>query len=306
MSSKFLNITLLLSYGRTANRMIQRTFIQSETTEYKHKLIIQPGIPEWGIRQTFGYGSFRRGFLIIARIFPTLVKQIRTENRTINSGRSFLCIVSDTGLNVERLSASRLWAQNEFFRPSIDSCTCSLSAPIRNTDQYLVAHVRLGDIWNHKEFKRRDYLPLPIAYYAALSKHTGKPIAFLIEDQHNSKYAAELLSACPNSVILPAGCIHCDFRTLFESDSVAIATSTFSWFATWISSKTQKIYIPVYGFFDQKVRPDINLVDTSDPRNSYVHFGHPEFSREQGFVDWLFSKEELALTISHSPLESND
>ena len=280
MFNKFLNITLLLSYGRTANRMIQWTLIHTETMDYRYKFIIQPGIPEWGIRQTFGYRSFRRILLIMARIFPKLVRQIKTENRKVNVKRSLLCIVSDTGLNVDRLNPSKAWAQNEFYITNKNSCTCSLSASRRNTDGRIVAHIRLGDIWNHKEFKRKDYLPLPIAYYVALSKKTGKTFAFLLEDQHDSKYASELLSACPNSIILPAGCIHCDFRTLVESDCVAIATSTFSWFATWISSKTQKIYIPVYGFFDMKVRPDIDLMDIRDPRNSFIRFAHPEFSHE--------------------------
>ncbi len=304
MGTKYFNITLLLSYGRTANRMIQRTLINTESKKYWKVLLIQPGIPEWGIRSTFGYRLIKFIILTIDKLLPALVKHISTRQNGINSKRRPITIVSDTGLQIESLKDSRNWATEKFLDSKHFICSCALAGKTRSTEGYLVAHVRLGDIWNQETFKRRDYLPLPISYYRSLSRMWGRPIAFLLEDQHDSSYARALTANCPGSIILESGCLYCDFKTLSESKMVAVATSTFSWFATWISTNTEKIFIPIYGFFDEIIRPDINLIDWRDPRNIIVRFDYPEFSNDKDYVSWLMGSQELMLNTSQPPFNS--
>lgn len=302
MLKNFVRVTILFSYGRTANRMIQHTLINAETNKVRHSLFIHPGIPDWGVPATFGYRTLRVMFLIFNKIFPGLIRQVTSDGSTLNPNRSLFWIVSDTGLRVNQLKLSRDWAFQTFSNPSGELCKCELDNVPRNTSGYLVAHVRLGDIWNQRDFKRKDYLPLPIAYYAGLSELIGKPIAFLMEDQHDSKYASELIASCPNSKLLPAGCIYCDFKTLLDSDYVAIATSTFSWFSTWISNQAKSIYVPIYGFLDKRIRPEIDLIDPTDLRYQNVKFAYPEFNDGEEYTNWLFCTRNLILKVSSSPL----
>ncbi|MCC6736670.1 MAG: hypothetical protein IT534_11175 [Bauldia sp.] len=47
---------------------------------------------------------------------------------------------------------------------------------------------------------------------------------------------------------------------------MAVAVSTFSWLATWLSPRAETIALPVAGLFHPAARPDIDLLPIDDQR----------------------------------------
>lgn len=130
-----------------------------------------------------------------------------------------------------------------------------------------------------------DYRPLPLAYYETLLKETGLKPVFVGETGTHQAYEEALHDRFPNAVFTGARAAKEDFLTLMGSSHIALAISSFSWIAAWLS-EARSIHIPVAGLFDPEQRPDIHLLPPpSDTR--YIRHALPR-------LQWLGTPEQIA------------
>lgn len=60
-----------------------------------------------------------------------------------------------------------------------------------------------------------------------------------------------------------------DFNFIKAANRLAISASSFSWWAAWLSDATE-IYVPLVGYFDSRVRPDIDLIVDDEERFKHI------------------------------------
>ena len=126
----------------------------------------------------------------------------------------------------------------------------------------LLVHIRAGDV---STLTHSSYGPLPISYYQYLAKFMGLKLAF-VGELSESDYVQALREQFLNSVFLEGGSPLDDFQTLRRAENVAIAVSSFSWMATFLSRQAKAIHIPLTGFFDPLTAPHIDLLNLADRR----------------------------------------
>jgi len=140
-------------------------------------------------------------------------------------------------------------------------------------DDELAIHIRAGDI---VDGLHPDYMPLPLAYYHRLVFETGQRPVF-VGQLHDNWYCAALRAQFPQARFI-AGSISEDFQTLRSARHVALAISSFSWMAAWLSDVAQTIHVPQAGLFHPAQRPDIDLVSHTDPRFAYHPFAPGKYT----------------------------
>lgn len=120
-----------------------------------------------------------------------------------------------------------------------------------------------------------DYRPLPLTYYESLIRETGLKPAFVGETASHPAYEQALHRRFPDAVFTGKRSPKEDFLTLMGSSNIALAISSFSWMAAWLSD-ARSIHIPVAGLFDPQQRPDVDLLPPpSDAR--YIRHPMPRF-----------------------------
>jgi hypothetical protein len=138
------------------------------------------------------------------------------------------------------------------------------------SDSELLIHVRLGDV---KTYSHPMYGPLPISYYRYLINFTGLSPVFIGEID-TSDYCIALRGAFPNAKFLPAGVIRDDFQTIRRARCIALAISSFSWVAAYLSD-AQNIHMPICGWFDYREHPHIDMLPRRDARFVYHEIPAP-------------------------------
>ena len=147
----------------------------------------------------------------------------------------------------------------------------------------LLVHIRAGDV---STLTHSSYGPLPISYYQYLAKFTGLKLAF-VGELSESDYVQALREQFLDSVFLEGGSPLDDFQTLRRAENVAIAVSSFSWMATFLSRQAKAIHIPLTGFFDPLTAPHIDLLNLAD-RRIIVH-RIPRDAWKNRYSDYLAS-----------------
>lgn len=170
--------------------------------------------------------------------------------------------------------------------------------------EFLAINIRAGDIFNgpHPDLISQgyggpygadhlykgvhpDYRPLPLHHYEKLVKETGLRPVFIGETGSHKVYECALRRRFPNAVFTGERPPKEDFLMLMGSSNIALAISSFSWLAAWLSD-ARTIHIPVAGMFDPNQRSDINLLPPpSDTR--YVRHPMP-------LLQWQGTPEQVA------------
>ncbi|GLS16309.1 hypothetical protein [Hydrogenophaga electricum] len=130
-----------------------------------------------------------------------------------------------------------------------------------------------------------DYRPLPLGYYETLTRDTGLKPAFVGELSSHPAYEAALRRRFPQAVFARTRSPKEDFLTLLGSSNIALAISSFSWIAAWLS-EARTIHIPVAGMFDPHQRPDIDLLPP-DSDTRYIRHTMPR-------LQWQGTTEQIA------------
>src|SRR5690606_25555023 len=135
-------------------------------------------------------------------------------------------------------------------------------------EDYLVVHVRGTDAiaGGHP-----NYLPVPLSWYAQLEAHTGLRLVF-VGQLGEDPYSCALRARFSDAVFAPAQRWEDDFNLLRTSTHVAIAVSTFSWLAAWLSESARRVHVPVLGLLHPHARPDVDLLPLDDERYEFHMF----------------------------------
>jgi hypothetical protein len=138
----------------------------------------------------------------------------------------------------------------------------TIEGPIMVPDDTLLVHIRAGDV---ATLTHDRYGPLPVSYYQYLAKFTGMKLAF-IGELEETDYIRALKKAFPASDYFEGQSPLEDFQTLRNAANVAIAVSSFSWMATFLSRRAKTIHLPLAGHFDPLAAPESDLLPRADRR----------------------------------------
>jgi hypothetical protein len=151
--------------------------------------------------------------------------------------------------------------------PDLARCR-SMLGPAQGTDGVagfgageLVCNIRGGEVLRGVH---PDYIVLPPAYYRALAERTGLRLVFFGQIA-NDPYCAQLRAAFPDARFVAGTTPEADFETLRRSRHIAIAVSTFSWLAAWLS-EAETIHVPIGGMFSPVQNPVQSYLAADDPR----------------------------------------
>ncbi len=155
--------------------------------------------------------------------------------------------------------------------PSREKCRQILPATIgtehvKGFDKtQLVCNIRAGEILRgvHK-----DYIPLPVRYYQLLAEESGLELVFYGQIG-DDPYSESLRRHFPHSRFVASQGEAIDFETIRRSKNIAVAISTFSWLAAWLSD-AQRIYVPVGGMFNPVQHPGQTYLPADDPAYQFV------------------------------------
>jgi hypothetical protein len=109
-----------------------------------------------------------------------------------------------------------------------------------------------------------DYGPVPFSFIDQVIAASGaRPV--LLGQLGDDRYTTEIRRRYPDAIVRPSRGALNDFETLRRSKQIAVAVSTFSWLAAWLS-EAETIHFPVSGFFHPRQRPEYDLLPSNDGR----------------------------------------
>jgi len=145
-------------------------------------------------------------------------------------------------------------------------------API-GPDEILL-HVRAGGEFTSNPHP--DYPLLPVSYYAAAISLSGKKPVFIGQVDYE-RYRDKLMSAFPGARFIQPADPLSDFKTIMSAPQIVCSVSSFCWLAAWMALDAKQIIMPVYGLFDPRQRPDVDLIPHNDPRFSFLALDREEW-----------------------------
>lgn len=155
---------------------------------------------------------------------------------------------------------------------------------------YLVISIRLGDILN-SPIIHPNYPVVPISFYRFLLRKTGLKPVFLGQIG-DDPISTALKTEYPHAIFLSGREVILDFECLRRSKNMTVAVSTFSFLAGYLSENTV-LHVPLYGFMNQRDRPDLNYIVKS-PRYHYYEFPS---------IKWTASTDQIKEVISDKDIE---
>ena len=173
------------------------------------------------------------------------------------------------------------------FRKEIGRRLRSSIAGLETSADDLVISVRAAEILNGIH---PDYVPIPINFYSYLIKQFGLRPVF-VGQIDSGFYGKALRERFPDARFFKGEHWIEDFQTVRNAQNIVVSVSTFSWLAAWMSKTARQIHLPVYGLFNPKQRPDIDLVPRHDDR--YI-------LHELPIVKYTASDEQIAAVVSTS------
>ncbi len=249
--------------GRMANQIAQMMFVRTLQNLCQHPIEAEGyNLPEWNLSRpcsdnspsTVSIGAHQTRAILVARMIDRFRPRMIDFNGVILRSGNFIGEYSDL-------------------------------FPLSNVDQFstdqLVIHLRLGDVATPSH---PDYGPLPISYYRHLVKMTGLDPVFIGEID-DSTYCQTLRREFPSAQFLGGQSAYDDFQMLRRAKHIAIAVSSYSWIASYLS-KAESIHVPVAGMLDPRVRPEIDLL----PANGRYIF-HAVRSWASRYVDYIGSPQ---------------
>jgi hypothetical protein len=154
--------------------------------------------------------------------------------------------------------------------PSREKCRQLLPAAVSTEhvigfgENALLCNVRGGEILLGVE----DYIPLPVRYYQLLEEESGLDLVFYGQIG-DDPYSENLRRHFPHAQFIRSQGQEVDFEIIRRSKNIAIAISTFSWLASYLSH-AQRIYVPVGGMFNPVQVRDQYYLPVDDPAFRFV------------------------------------
>ena len=122
-------------------------------------------------------------------------------------------------------------------------------------DSDIVFHLRTTDY--RKPMVRANYMkPLPLEYLMTVYRSRAWEKVYIVTDDKDDELVLEF-QAHTNGNIISKTLIH-DFNFIRNSKNIVLSTSTFSWWAGWLSD-AKTIFFPRMGIWNPLLRPDVDL-----------------------------------------------
>lgn len=153
-------------------------------------------------------------------------------------------------------------------------------------DDHIVINVRADEVL---AAVHKNYCPMPLSFFEAVIRTSGRQPVFVGQIHTDNEYTHRLRARFPKARFEPRVSTLHDFETLRRAKHVAVAVSSFSWLACWLSEAAETIHMPIAGFFDPRARPDVNLLPRDDER---YRFYLMDFGR------WLATPEQFESLFS--------
>ena len=260
---------IVLPAGRLGNQMIQLIAANTISQISGDIPVHHPAYREWNIQKSKFYHFRVFESRLIAKLFPDRRVVLKGNEIPKIARREDIIILGGNALQIELMEPSKEFARNLFRKEY--SCRCCVSAPLlKEISEYNVIHIRLGDIWEPNQKTARSYSVLPINYYEKIARLSKKPFLIVSEraTPEQEEYIAQVMALSPGSTRINYGCPIRDFQLFRSATTLTLATSTFSWLAGWLSENNEELFVPNVGFFNNSVRPDIDL--TSKLTNNWT------------------------------------
>jgi hypothetical protein len=142
-------------------------------------------------------------------------------------------------------------------------------------DDCLVIHVRAGDV---STLTNDKYGPLPIRYYQYLLAQTALRPLFICEPGR-TPYLELLKATFPKADTIGGTSAIDDFQIIRSAKNVALSVSSFSWMATFLSSRVQQIHLPLAGHFDPADDLTPDFLPLNDTRYIFHHVSREAWSK---------------------------
>jgi hypothetical protein len=247
-AARFGTILRIFPRERMANQMMQIMFALAVQRLARTTVCIEGyDLPEWGLRK------------------PPASPDVRAL-LTVGDASTKASVVAKLidRYRPKRIDLTYLVTRASNYLPS-DSYQCwfplRVNEGISTSAEEIVIHVRLGDV---AQLSHPHYGPLPISYYRSLLDRTGLSPVFMGE-LTDSPYCAALRSAFPRAKFLSTGTVLNDFQTIRRAHHIALAVSSFSWIAAYLSC-ARSIHMPVCGWFDCRELPKVDMLPTNEGR----------------------------------------
>lgn len=255
--------------GRMANQMFQAMLAAEFQSRVPGAQVSGITLPEWGLQ--LPVGRLRAGSTMIEiRRHRFDLPAIAAELR---SGAADAIVLRGLGMRVEHFGAPQRYAS--LFRSEVQGT--------RLGEREIALNVRAEDILDGHHPK---YFPLPLSWYEHVIDTTGLQPVF-IGQIGDDAYSQALRSRFRGARFLPPGSALHDFQTLRQATHVALAISSFSWLATWLSERAATIHLPVAGLFDPG-NGQTDLMPRHDARYRFYRVPFPSAQERSGLdlVHW--------------------
>lgn len=161
--------------------------------------------------------------------------------------------------------------------------------------EYVVFNVRGAEILDRKH---RDYGPVPLSFIDQVIETTGAKPVFMGQ-LGDDFYSWKLRERYAGSIFQQSRGALIDFEVLRRSHQIAVAVSTFSWVAAWLS-KAQVIHVPLCGILNPQQRPDIDLLPENDERYRFYDCIPHRWTASAEDIEYLWApRQHRQLDAAH-------
>lgn len=158
-------------------------------------------------------------------------------------------------------------------------------------NKYLVIHLRMEDIGVINNPSHKNYPIVPFSFYRFIIQQTKLQPVF-IGQMDNKIIVSALKKQFSDAIFVNQRDVLTDFECIRKSKNILISVSTYAFLAAFLSECDTNVYMPMYGFFNNADRPDINY-KINDSRFHYYYF--PK-------IEWLCSMEQISNIISDNSI----
>jgi hypothetical protein len=260
--------------GNMGNQMLQYMFALSVRDRVGDLDIFGHDIPFWNITAPVP-ANFSKNPLILRGQQLIDADQVAS---LIRKGKIRDCEMHALGFQMSNYGSPQRY-ESVFNAETIDVTSYG--------SDHVVFNVRGAEILKRKH---GDYGPVPLSFIDRVIEESGAKPVFMGQ-LGDDFYSQRLRERYADAIFQPSRGALIDFEVMRRSHQIAVAVSTFSWVAAWLS-KAQIIHLPLSGILNPRQRPDIDLLPENDERYRFYDFQPRRWTASPADIDDLWAPHE--------------
>lgn len=256
-------------YGGIGNRMFQYMFATALQRRVPEAIVSGTELPDWQISQSASNRAEGRRILIRKHDVP-FEKLVRA-------------LKASSAIDIEIMRPSM---RIGYYRHMIDDYRRMFppGAATGAGEREIAINIRGAEILSGMH---KNMMPIPISFYEHIVSTTGLEPVF-VGQINDDEYSSTLRRRFPQARFVNHGFGLGDFHFVRASRNIVVATSSYSWLASWLSETAQRIVMPAVGLYHRGGRPDIDLLPHGDSRYEFFH---------SNLQSWRGTRDELSRLI---------